>query len=343
MPLPPVTRYTTLPHLPAPYLLFLPLLAMSKSESEVLDVQLTDALRELDVIKKQYNSNASGPSLHSPAAAHTPLQGAAAAGAHAGGNINNPQSLDAAPPRASDDRPLSPSGRSLGEKLRIAETVMRKLYQRNIELEKQVGATGGTNGSLNSGNGGHDRSLGVGPSSSSSEDAQELVVLRRRLLEFEGMDPQRMRQESRMLQHSLAAAQGDLQRSLDELALLKRDFSKLCSKRLRRIMSFEDGDRASQEMLRMLNDRLKQQDRERSAEQDVFRDKLTRAEQQQCDWYVERRLLEQQVAHLTIDVSNRDELESSIQQCVADITMQLAALKTENAELKANQAASSNT
>jgi hypothetical protein len=81
--------------------------------------------------------------------------------------------------------------------------------------------------------------------------------------------------------------------------------------------------------------RLGQEIQEREAEAALYSSRLYESEKQQSEWFVEKRMLEQNIQKLTEEVGERDRLDQEIESCAADMFARLKYLEETNASLTA--------
>jgi len=67
----------------------------------------------------------------------------------------------------------------------------------------------------------------------------------------------------------------------------------------------------------------------------LFRESRAAAEQQNCDWYVEKKLRDERISELTAEIQERDALEDKMEMCVNSLFERLKQLEVTNHKLKA--------
>ena len=327
-------------------------------KEDKIDEQLEFALAELHDIKKHYEKQRStGQNAIKAERAKTVVT---------------------SPSRSQDESPAA-----LRERLKLAENVMTKLYQRNIQLEKELKVlrTSGVT-SDEGGNGinvetravsgtqsvAESNSLSLPASSSSAAantsqllkrvaemrdtvDARESTIgqlrdviegLQNRYAltlqrEVEGrlnVELAAMREQQAVLAEQLANAKADASRREESEKRARHDYNRLANRRIKEFSLDPHVDVASKQLLTALGDRLNQEAADRAAESATYNDRLYAAERKQCDFFVERKLLEQQMMTLTRELEERGKLEERINSCIEGIRSQLEALRAENAALK---------
>jgi hypothetical protein len=83
-----------------------------------------------------------------------------------------------------------------------------------------------------------------------------------------------------------------------------------------------------------LEQQLEKESSQRQQEVALYNSMLYQTEQQSCDWYVERKLLETELERLQKDIETRDQLESEIEACVQGLCDQLKKAQDENTALR---------
>lgn len=91
---------------------------------------------------------------------------------------------------------------------------------------------------------------------------------------------------------------------------------------------------AARKLIDALSERLSTTDAERQAETSAYNKKLLQAEQQHCDWFVEKRLMEERISSLTAQVAERDEIEDKMELCVHSLFERLRQLEITNHNLR---------
>ena len=150
-------------------------------------------------------------------------------------------------------------------KLEIAEDAMRKLHSRNKELEGLL------------------RLSREGPSGAGAVDIAVLEQIHRQ----EVAEMEHRLEETR---RALVDAKAESARLALSNTTLRSDYQKLAELKVSKV--------GSNEVLNRIVMRLKRSDLEREAEARAYMEQLQALESQQCDWWVEKRLLTQTIAQL---------------------------------------------
>ena len=115
---------------------------------------------------------------------------------------------------------------------------------------------------------------------------------------------------------------------------MKEDYNRLVN--MRSMIATRDPTISphAQQLIGELEHRLAVEEEEREAESAAYNAKLYTAEKQQCDAFVEKRLIEHQLKQVAADVSVRDELETKIEGCITGMFERMQILEAENLQLR---------
>lgn len=91
---------------------------------------------------------------------------------------------------------------------------------------------------------------------------------------------------------------------------------------------------AARKLIEALGERLTVSEEERNAETAAFNRKLLEAERQHCDWFVEKRLMEDRLAALTAEIREQDEMADRMELCVHSLFERLRQLEITNHNLR---------
>jgi hypothetical protein len=112
--------------------------------------------------------------------------------------------------------------------------------------------------------------------------------------------------------------------------------------RRRRVEGISKSPAASREakmVVGELHQRLASEIEEREVEAAVYSAKLYESEKVLGDWYVEKRLLEEQLAQLHAELAERDRMDGEVERCFCSLYERIQSLDAENAQLRAAAAA----
>ncbi|KAF0694183.1 Aste57867_14920 [Aphanomyces stellatus] len=245
---------------------------------------------------------------------------------------------------------------SPNKKLKIAEMVIRKLYKKNLELEKALGeakkdmqvpatpfvATLATPPTVES----------VQEIESQKEDYLKYLAaeqdktiqeLKRKIDELtntpmeQGLTKPGKANSSAVisrLQKRLQEAMGESTRQKSSYLKLKGDYKRLLLQRTRTISGNSEIDAHARELLALMERRLLKVEDEREQEMALYNMKLFETEQQNCDEYVAKRMLEQEIQKVTKDVKERDEIDDRIEKCMFGVFERLHQVEQENIKLR---------
>jgi hypothetical protein len=115
---------------------------------------------------------------------------------------------------------------------------------------------------------------------------------------------------------------------------MKDDYNRLINMRSTMVSRDPSVSGHAQQLISELEQRLTVEEEEREAESAAYNAKLYSAEKEQCDAYVQKRLVEHQLKQVAADVQARDELETKIESCIAGMFERMQALEAENAHLR---------
>jgi hypothetical protein len=126
----------------------------------------------------------------------------------------------------------------------------------------------------------------------------------------------------------MQAVMRDNERFRSNYSKIKADYTHLLQLRAHRVNDEAKG------VIQQLESRLATEEDQRQAEYEACMNKLYSAEQQSCEQYVQKRLVEQQLGVVAKDVQRRDELEGRIDECIHAMFERLQQLELENAGLR---------
>ncbi|GAX82417.1 hypothetical protein CEUSTIGMA_g9845.t1 [Chlamydomonas eustigma] len=116
---------------------------------------------------------------------------------------------------------------------------------------------------------------------------------------------------------------------------IRDDYNRLLYKRTSAISSSKTTTQEAKSLVGEVTQRLTKEIQEREAEAALYSARLYESEKQMSDWYVEKRLLEQQISRLKEEVAQRDKLDSEMEVCLCGMFERLRLLEETNAQLTA--------
>jgi hypothetical protein len=114
---------------------------------------------------------------------------------------------------------------------------------------------------------------------------------------------------------------------------IRADYRRLLTRRVETVRRAPGASTEARKVVEELHHRLNREIQEREAEAAIYSARLYDTEQQQGDWYVERRLLEGRVERLGGEVAERDRLDAQIEACVAHLFERMRLLEKTNSTL----------
>ena len=315
----------------------------SEEERRLRD-KVQSALEELNRIEAQQRAEADGGK---PQAAAAP---GGASAAPAAGVV--PQSEEAAPPPASGMASSSLShlkDRQLQERLAMSQNIMRKLYRKNVELEKEVRVlrAAADSGPVPSQAEGERAAANGAPQlPEAMADSPAMAALRSRDATIAQLREalEGMQRRSATLEAAISETNGEVGETLRAALAegkshyrrfnkLRGEYRRLLNRRVEVVRRNGGMTKEARVLMDELRVRLGQEIVERDSEVAIFQAKLFESEQASANWYVERRLLEDRVEKLTSEVGERDRLDSQIETCVCGLFERMRALEATNKDL----------
>lgn len=229
----------------------------------------------------------------------------------------------------------------------MSQSIMRKLYRKNVELEKELRLARGGEGA------------GAGATVDGSEalpidadvptvpevlaDSPAMAALRSRDATItqlrEALESQQRR--SAALESIVSEAGGEvgdsLRQALAEGAThstrykaLRGEYRRLLKRRVEVVRKTGGMSTEARALVDDLRARLRQESVERESEAAMSQAKLNEKEQQSANWYVERELLGDRIDKLVNEVRERDRLDAKIEMCVCGLFERMDALERSN-------------
>ena len=266
-------------------------------------------------------------------------------------------------------------------RVEMSRSIMRKLYKKNVELEKEnqlakaaalreQERAAAAVAALAAAGGGHpvgqqldaaavstsqapegDASLGLAAMGIGSPlvgaSSVYVTMVRERdktIEELRGVVADLKRnaraREGNTASSAAALSAADLQEVVSQSAQhftkykqIRADYRRLLNRRVDAVRRTGGANSEAKKVVEELHHRLNREIQEREAEAAIYSARLYETEQQQSDWYVEKRLLEGKVAKLDGEVAERDRLDAQIETCVAQLFERMRALERTNASL----------
>ncbi|CAK4066321.1 unnamed protein product [Aphanomyces euteiches] len=233
--------------------------------------------------------------------------------------------------------------------------VIRKLYKKNLELEKALGQAKNEIDRLSQPQA-FEQKLANPPTAESvqsiesqkeeylkhlaAEQDKTIQELKRKLDELSNadIDEHRPGKNSRAvisrLQKRLQEAMEESSRQKNSYLKLKGDYKRLLLQRTRAISGNTEIDKHAKELLALMERRLVKVEDEREQEIALYNLKLFETEQQNCDEYVAKKMLEQEIQKVAKDVKERDDIDDKIEKCMFGVFERLHQVEQENLKLR---------
>ncbi|ETW07347.1 hypothetical protein, variant [Aphanomyces invadans] len=260
-------------------------------------------------------------------------------------------------------RPSKPGSVPIGDhsprkKLKIAEMVIRKLYKKNLELEKAL-AQAKADLHRASQPAPYELQLEKPPTLESvrvielqkdeylkhlaAEQDKTIQELRRKLEEIHGAKASASPKSGKItssaavisrLQKRLQEAIGESSRQKNSYIKLKSDYKRLLLQRTRSISGSSEVDSHARELLALMEKRLLKVEDEREQDMALYNMKLFETEQKNCDDYVAKKMLENEIYKVTKDAREREDLDNQIEKCMFGVFERLHQVEQENIRLR---------
>ncbi|CAK4086951.1 unnamed protein product [Aphanomyces euteiches] len=238
--------------------------------------------------------------------------------------------------------------------------VIRKLYKKNLELEKALGQAKNEIDRLSQPQA-FEQKLANPPTAESvqsiesqkeeylkhlaAEQDKTIQELKRKLDELSNADIVRKKNISSDIMHALqdehrpgknsrAEAMEESSRQKNSYLKLKGDYKRLLLQRTRAISGNTEIDKHAKELLALMERRLVKVEDEREQEIALYNLKLFETEQQNCDEYVAKKMLEQEIQKVAKDVKERDDIDDKIEKCMFGVFERLHQVEQENLKLR---------
>eukprot|EP00741_Cyanophora_paradoxa_P001058 tig00000455_g1019.t1 len=263
------------------------------------------------------------------------------------------------PPSSSGNRPAStqsagtggPGGgeevRALARRLQVSEALVKKLHRRTLALEAALSRLR-AGGAVEED--GVPPSSPLGPAPPSPGGPEEPLwdpppPGAEAVSHLESLN-QQLRSQVEYLQKALArAAQspsadgGAVQRAYRRMSAVRQQYHAMLGRRAAALRRNRALDEEAAQLIGLLQDRLDAEVAEKEMEQRVFNAKLFELEQRSCDWFVDKRLLESQLARLSKELAERDRIDAQISDSVSALLERIERLEGENRTLRSAAAA----
>lgn len=274
-------------------------------------------------------------------------------------------------------------------RVEMSRSIMRKLYKKNVELEKEnqlakaaalreqekaaaamaaLAAAAAQKGDKKSGDTSEETAraaltalegsgvdgrgalglaaMGIGaPSDGGSSIYSTMVRERDKTIEELRATVAELRRDQRAREgheasSAAALSAADLQEVVSQSAQhftkykqIRADYRRLLTRRVEAVRRTGGANTEAKKVVEELHHRLNREIQEREAEAAIYSARLYETEQQQSDWYVEKRLLEGKVEKLDAEVAERDRLDAQIEACVAHLFERMRLLEKTNVTL----------
>lgn len=258
------------------------------------------------------------------------------------------------------DKASSEMIKELEKKLSMSRSIMRKLYRKNVDLEKecqmlktndrpvtdlqltpQLRSAPSRPGTAQTASGGHN------PVSQAIQDRDRTIqqlqsaldAARRRAQLLEAQAAQGGASNgggaaTHAQQQGIAEVLAQSALYLNKYKGIREDYNRLLKKKATTITSSKQATAEAKELVNEMQDRLNKEIQEREAEAALYSSKLFESEKLQSDWYAEKRILEQQIERLSGEVSQRDRMDSEMEACVCDLFEKLKVVEEANKQMR---------
>ncbi|DAZ98678.1 TPA: hypothetical protein N0F65_008804 [Lagenidium giganteum] len=143
------------------------------------------------------------------------------------------------------------------------------------------------------------------------------------------------RQALSRLQTKLNEALSESERQKNNYLKMKRDFQHLMAVKTKSLCENPSLLHANaRELIQLMEKKLQQLDNEQAVSASLYNSKLYEVEQQTCDSYVQKRLVEEELQRVARDVQARDAVDVQIEQCMMGVFERLHQVEVENMQLK---------
>jgi len=266
-------------------------------------------------------------------------------------------------------------------RVEMSRSIMRKLYKKNVELEKENqlakaaalreqekaaaataalaaarqapdsgGDSGGdhSSGTISGSSGGLGlAAMGIGAPPAPGAPSIYATMVRERDKTIDDLRAavatlkrDQRASEGNKASSAAALSAADLQEVVSQSAQhftkykqIRADYRRLLTRRVETVRRAPGASTEARKVVEELHHRLNREIQEREAEAAIYSARLYDTEQQQGDWYVERRLLEGRVERLGGEVAERDRLDAQIEACVAHLFERMRLLEKTNSTL----------
>jgi len=234
--------------------------------------------------------------------------------------------------------------KALNEKVELSQTIMRKLYKKNVELDKEVQVLKTEVEMLTKNKKYSDLPGGGGAEGVGGGNSTVLTVLKQRDKTIEDLN-RKLQEAEDMIRILQSSAGGVSSRKSSELQsdLKKYQFHFKNYKQLRndykRLLDQRSGivsrkiNKDAKRMVGELKSRLDKEMEERELEAALLTTQLYEQDKRESDLYVEKRLLEQKVGALQQEIYDRDKIDTQIENCVCSLFEKVNSLESANKEL----------
>ena len=233
----------------------------------------------------------------------------------------------------------------------MARNVMRKLYKRNVELEKSVhllevrvkeleDSSGGGTGGGGGGGGG-----GAVPA-----DSPAFHALRERDAEVQALraevGAERKRAEAAEaalaergsagteVSNGLKRAVAESRAHFTQYRRIRADYRRLVEQRVQATRRSRVAATGATGVVNELRARLVKEMDERDQDAALLQSRLYERDKKEADWYVERRLLESRIEELTKSIEERDALDNQLETCACALFDRVKVLEKEVQDLR---------
>ncbi|TMW62093.1 hypothetical protein Poli38472_009586 [Pythium oligandrum] len=143
------------------------------------------------------------------------------------------------------------------------------------------------------------------------------------------------RQVVNRLQSRLQDALTESERQKSNYLKMKRDFQQLLTLKTKTL--YENPaqlNSSAKELVQLMEKQMKLLEQEHSQYLSVYHSKLYEVEQQNCESYAQKRMMEEEIARIAQDVQQRDAVDEQIEKCMVNVFERLRQVEAENLQLK---------
>ncbi|RLN53334.1 hypothetical protein BBJ29_000437 [Phytophthora kernoviae] len=140
------------------------------------------------------------------------------------------------------------------------------------------------------------------------------------------------------LEDKLNIAVAESERHKSNYSKMKADFQRLLGVKTTTLCENPTVISAgARELLQLMHHKMVQLDQEHTANVSLYNEQLYAVEQQTCESFAQKKLLEREMARIAQDVQQRDDLDLQIEKCMVGVFDRLHQVESENLQLKGSK------